>query len=155
MSVATTGSASFPPKKIMDALLENQPTQNFVSDLPGFMKSWHILNGTFEIDEDMATSYTRDFYIRSKHKVDVAWNHIRCQEKLGDLGKQLAKNTVPGLFIHGKLDPLIPVKAAIDTANATPHSELSVIPGMGHMFFNRSLEKLIAEFLIKHFLRST
>jgi pimeloyl-ACP methyl ester carboxylesterase len=155
LSAATTRGVGLVPKEVMDVLLENKPTQDFASDLAGFMNSWQILNGRFEVDKDMASSYTQDLYTRSKHKVDVAWNHIRCQEKLGDLSKRLAKIAVPGLFIHGQLDPLIPLAAAIDTANATPGSQLVVVPGMGHVFFNRSLEKRIAEYLIKHFLRST
>lgn len=115
------------------------------------MKSWRVLNGTFETDEKMAFTYTHDLYFRTKHKVSVAWNHIHCQEGLGDLSKELINNTVPGLFIHGELDPLIPVQSAIDTAKVTAHSELIIIPGMGHMFFNRSLEDQIEKYLIRHF----
>jgi len=151
MSVATAGKIGLPPKEVMDILLENKPIQDFAKDLPSFMRSWKILNGDYEVDEEMAKQYTQDFYIRSKHPVGVAWNHIRCQEDFNDLRKQLKNNTVPGLFIHGEKDPLIPVQGAKDTAQATANSKLIIIPGMGHMFFNRKLESQIANFLLAHF----
>jgi pimeloyl-ACP methyl ester carboxylesterase len=56
-----------------------------------------------------------------------------------------------GLYIHGQADPLIPVEGAIETQKLAPKSRLVIMPGMGHMFFNRKLEDLILEVLIEHF----
>lgn len=154
ISVATCGITGQPPKEITDALLENKPTQNFEQDLPGFMRSWKVLNGNYEIDKKMAEKYTKDFYIRSNHTVGVAWHHIWCQQNYIDLRNKLIKMTVPGLFIHGKLDPLIPVEGAIETQKITPHSKILIIPDMGHMFFNKELEEIISRSLISHFLVS-
>jgi len=39
---------------------------------------------------------------------------------------------VPTLVIHGRDDPLVPVEAGLDTAEAVPGAELLVIDGMGH-----------------------
>ena len=46
--------------------------------------------------------------------------------------KALASVTVPTLVIHGTDDPVVPVEAGIDTAQAVPGSELMLIEGMGH-----------------------
>ncbi len=151
MSVGTVGNTGNPPKEIMDILLENKPTQDFEKSLPGFIKSWHILNGGFSIDEKMAKEYTRDLYERSKHSVGVAWNHIKAQEGFGDLTEKLKTISVPTFFIHGEKDPLIPVTAGIATARTVPKAKIDIIPGMGHMIFNRDLENKIANVLISNF----
>lgn len=151
MSVSTVGKITSPPQDVMDVLMENQPTQNYEQDLVGFMRSWEILNGSFELDEDLATAYTKDLYDRTKHPVGVAWNHIRCQDSLGDIMDGLKNNTVPGLFIHGENDPLMPIEGGIETFESTGNAKMVKNPGMGHMFFNHSLESRIADDLIKHF----
>jgi len=115
------------------------------------MRSWCVLNGTFPVDETMAIAYTKDLYERSRHKVGVAWNHIKAQEGFHNLAGQLATITVPSLFIHGELDPLIPLEAGRETAHAVPHAQFKALIGMGHMMFNRELEKKIAHLLIQHF----
>ncbi len=154
ISVATCGITGHPPKEMIDVLMKNQPTQNFTDDLNGFMRSWRILNGKYEIDNELAKKYTEDFYIRSKHPVGVAWHHIWCQQNYIDLGNQIKQITIPGLFIHGELDPLIPVKGAVETQKIVPNSRLIIIPRMGHMIFNRALEDIICNALIEHFKTS-
>jgi pimeloyl-ACP methyl ester carboxylesterase len=153
MSVATVGEKTAPPKDVMDTLLANKPTQSFDESLEGFMHSWRLLNGDFPLDEEMAKAYTKELYTRSIHPVDVAWNHIHCQEGLPDLSNKLSKIKVPGLFIHGKNDVMIPVEVAIHTANATPSSTLTIIQRMGHMIFHKGLQRQIAELLLQHFAK--
>lgn len=150
ISASTSGAASQPPKEVMEVLMKNQPSQQFDADLTGFMKSWEILNGDYPLDYDMAYHYTRDFYIRSKHPVGIAWHHIWCQEKYVDLRNQLKLITMPGLFLHGDKDPLIPIQGAIETQKLTQNSRMIAVSGMGHMIFNRELEKLIAQHLLGH-----
>ena len=128
--------------------------QNFVADLAGFMHSWEVLNGDSKVDQKITKQYTRDLYNRSKHSVGVAWHHIWCQENYGNLTDELKNINIPGLFIHGEKDPLISLHAAIKTQKLVPHSRMIVIPGMGHMFFDATLEKKIAEHLIEHFKKS-
>lgn len=151
ISVATCGITGQPSKKVMDVLMENTPSQNFENDLDGFMRSWKVLNGNYEIDEQIAKKYTQDFYIRSKHPVGVAWHHIWCQQNYIDLKDKIKLITIPGLFIHGDLDPLIPVQGAIETQQIVPNSKLTIIPDMGHMIFNRILEDTICDALIQHY----
>jgi pimeloyl-ACP methyl ester carboxylesterase len=44
----------------------------------------------------------------------------------------LRRLEVPTVVIHGRSDPLVPVRAGIATAKAIPGAELITIPGMGH-----------------------
>ncbi len=44
----------------------------------------------------------------------------------------LCRLAVPTLVIHGDCDPLVPVEAGIDTANAISGARLKIINGMGH-----------------------
>jgi pimeloyl-ACP methyl ester carboxylesterase len=46
--------------------------------------------------------------------------------------KALASVTVPTLVIHGTDDPVVPVEAGVDTAEAVSGAELILIEGMGH-----------------------
>lgn len=154
MSVSTVGEITSPPKEVMDVLLENNPTQSFEADLPGFMRSWKILNGSIELDKELAIAYTKDLYQRTSHPIGVAWNHIRCQGALGNIGDGLKTNTVPALFIHGEDDLLIPIQGGIDTFETTANARMVKIPRMGHMIFNKGLQKTIADELILHFKQS-
>lgn len=104
--------------------LEILPTQSFEVDLPGFMRSWKILNGSIKLDEELAITYTKDLYQRTSHPIGVAWNHIRCQGALGNIGDGLKANTVPALFIHGEDDQLIPIQGGIDTFVTTANARM-------------------------------
>jgi pimeloyl-ACP methyl ester carboxylesterase len=152
-SVSGIGASVVPDQKVMKVLLENTPTQNFEDSLDGFIRSWNLLNGDFPLDEQMAGEYTKELYARSLHPVGVAWNHIRCQEKLPNLSKQLKEITVPTLFLHGGRDVLIPVDQALNAARAIPKASLEILPQMGHMMFHRELQRQIAELLLDHFGR--
>ena len=44
----------------------------------------------------------------------------------------LRRLDVPAVVIHGRSDPLVPVRGGIATAKAIPGAELITIPGMGH-----------------------
>ena len=50
----------------------------------------------------------------------------------GNRRPRLGSITAPTLVIHGAEDPLIPVEAGKDTAEAIPGAELLIIDGMGH-----------------------
>lgn len=152
MSVATCGHQCTPPKEFMDILMQNIPTQHFDNDLPAFLRSWNLLNGSCVMDEQAARKYTQDLYIRSQHKVGVAWHHIWCEKDYMDLKALLPTITLPGLFIHGEQDPLISLEGSLMTQRYTPNSKMLVIPHMGHMIFNRDIEKNITQALLSHLL---
>jgi proline iminopeptidase len=50
----------------------------------------------------------------------------------GDRRPWLQRITVPTLVLHGRLDPLLPVAAGIETADCIAGARLVVIEGMGH-----------------------
>ena len=50
----------------------------------------------------------------------------------GDRSNEVARIRVPTLVIHGRDDPLVPLKNGEDTAKKIARSEYAVIDGMGH-----------------------
>lgn len=147
-------------KKTWDILLANKPTLSYEESLDGFLKSYKHLSGTLPFDEDMAKADVKDMYERSKHMYltpdgqvkafEVPHNHVKAQEKIDVTKNDLQKITTPILIIHGQEDYIaLPVNAKI-TAQAMPNSKLIIIPGMGHMMFNRKLEKQIADLVLEH-----
>jgi proline iminopeptidase len=50
----------------------------------------------------------------------------------GDRREWLKRITAPTLVLHGRLDPLLPVAAGIESAECIPGAKLVVIEGMGH-----------------------
>ena len=50
----------------------------------------------------------------------------------GSRKEALRSVSVPALMIHGADDPLVPIDAGIDTADAIPGAERLIIEGMGH-----------------------
>ena len=50
----------------------------------------------------------------------------------GDRRPWLRRITAPTLVLHGRLDPLLPVAAGIETAECIAGARLAVIEGMGH-----------------------
>jgi proline iminopeptidase len=50
----------------------------------------------------------------------------------GDRRALLGRITAPTLVLHGRLDPLLPLAAGIETARCIPGARLVVIDNMGH-----------------------
>ncbi|MBD3232084.1 alpha/beta fold hydrolase [Candidatus Dependentiae bacterium] len=150
-------------EKTWKVLLENKPTMNFEESISGFLKSYRYLNGTLAFDEKMATEYIKDMYQRSKHmykteegqikSFQIPHNHVKAQENIKITKEDLQKIKIPTLIIHGQEDYIMLPVNAQQTAQTIPSSTLKIIPGMGHMIFNRDLEnkisKLIIEFINK------
>ena len=65
----------------------------------------------------------------------------------------LAKLEVPGLVIHGNADPLVPLAAGEDTANAMAHGKLAVLDKLGHDLPDPMLPE-IAGHIVEH-IRAT
>ena len=146
--------------KTWEILFANKPTLDFDKSIDGFLKSYKYLSGTVPFNEDMARADVKDMYERSKHMYktkdgqikafEVPHNHVRAQKEVGITKNDLKKITMPTLIIHGQEDYLVlPVHAKI-TAQAILGSKLIMIPGMGHMFFNRKLEQQIADLIVKY-----
>jgi len=61
----------------------------------------------------------------------------------------LRRLEVPTVVIHGRSDPLVPLRAGVATAKAIPNAELITIPGMGHDM-PRELWPTFAEAIVRN-----
>ncbi len=116
---------------------------------------WRHANAEIPFDEEMAKAFTIDFLTRTKNK--NAKNHdLMMQGFLAQMKQSstLQKINRPTLVIHGDKDPIVLLRHGKAVADAIPNAKFVTIKGMGHVFFNRSLEeqiaKLVADHLKKH-----
>lgn len=147
-------------KQTWGILLANKPTLNYEESVEGFLRSYKYLNGTINFDEEMAKAYIKGMYERSKHMYltkdnqikafEIPHNHVRAQERISIKEGDLRKITASTLIIHGQEDYIaLPINAKV-TAQAIPDSKLVMIPRMGHIFFNRKLEKQLGNLILDH-----
>lgn len=149
-------------QKIVDLTREinnaNKPTEHFEESLPGFMQMWKRWNGTAAFDEDLVYDFTKEMYSRSiKKNRDKPHPHIKAiragVESLEERRGILKNIRGPVLVIQGEEDYLlIPRRGGIALAQELPQAQLKLIPTMGHMFFNKDLQMLLAH-LILDFLK--
>lgn len=119
--------------------------------IQNYLPLWRHLNAEIPVDETITTNFTIDLFTRTKNH--NAQNHLLMREEFLAHRKNLhflPKITAPTLIIHGNKDPLILPKHGKSIANAIPNSKLIIIPGMGHAFFNKTLENKIAKLIIRH-----
>lgn len=112
---------------------------------------WRYANAEIPFDEEMAKTYTIDFLTRTKNK--NAQNHdLMMQEFLAQMKQSttLSKINHPTLVIHGDKDSIVLLRHGKAVADAIPNARFVVIPGMGHVFFNRGLEKRIVQLVADH-----
>lgn len=85
----------------------------------------------FAFDEARARERAGRAYDRGFHPAGVARQlaAILCTPSRREALRKLRR---PAAVVHGAADPLIPVAAGRDTANAIPGAEWLEIPGMGH-----------------------
>jgi pimeloyl-ACP methyl ester carboxylesterase len=131
--MSSTGNPELPRAKpeAMDAVL-TPPPKGREEAIEHLLKAQRILAGSgLPFDEErMRTmeerSYDRCFYLKGIARQLLAiLSH-------GSRKAALKSVRVPTLIIHGSEDPLVPVEAGIDTAEAVPGAELLIIDGMGH-----------------------
>jgi RimJ/RimL family protein N-acetyltransferase/pimeloyl-ACP methyl ester carboxylesterase len=121
--------------------------------IEGYLSVWRYLNGNIPLNEEMARAYTHDLLKRSAHPIRAGNPHELVMRNL-HIEKQrgiLKKIHVPTLVIHGDQDHLALPRDGQAVAHAIPHAHLKIIPGMGHMMFNRELERQIAHLLAQQF----
>lgn len=85
----------------------------------------------FPFDEEEVRKLAADCYDRCFCPEGTA-RQILAIIASGNRKPALTKLTVPTLVIHGDSDPLVPVEAGRDTADAVPGAKLLIIEGMGH-----------------------
>lgn len=131
--MSSTGNPRLPQAKpeVMQVLLKPAPAEReaFIEHM---LKTWRTIAGQgFPFDEDrmraqMARSFDRCYCPAGAVRQLMA---IIAQ---GNRKPALAAVRVPTLVIHGAEDPLVPVAAGRDTAEAIPGAKLLILEGMGH-----------------------
>lgn len=140
-SSTSAADVPLPPDKTWEIFLNNKPTNNLENDLEGFLNVWKYLNGTAVFDEQMAVEYTMLLYNRQKIIGPLGESHVRAQANISDRTKLLSQVNIPALIMHGKEDYLVDPRGGIQTAECMPNSKLVLFPQMGHLVFNRDLQK--------------
>ena len=69
-------------------------------------------------------------------------------EKHRDILKRV---NVPAIVIHGEKDPIVLPRYGRSISREIFKSQFVMIPGMGHMIFNKNLELKIAKLLVEFF----
>jgi pimeloyl-ACP methyl ester carboxylesterase len=92
-----------------------------------------ILSRTVPHTLDKPLSYARNFFDSDQRPLEGALRRIR----------------VPTLFVHGRVDPLVPIEAAIEHTRLVPQSELHVIDDDHFMVFEnpRRIATAVNDFL--------
>ncbi len=132
-------------------LMRNQPQGDLEKDLPGWLISWRLLNGSRAFDELAAIRYTRYLYDGDVRNRQVAYHHMHAMSTVPtSLAKELTKVRCPFLVMHGTEDPLVPVDNGEASARLVPGSKMYHLVGAGHMFFNKESWQEIAENVLRH-----
>jgi len=117
-----------------------------------YLPAWRYLNAEIPLDKEMAKNFTLDFLSRTKNK-NAGKNHeFLMQDFLANMkiSNLLQKIDLPTLVIHGDKDPIVFLRHGKAVADAISKSRFIMIKGMGHTFFNRTLEEKIANLVIEH-----
>ena len=90
-----------------------------------------IYGSGFPFDEEKQRTFAARIFDRCYYPQGTERQTLAIMADGNRKGK-LSAIKVPTLVIHGRDDPLFPVEAGIDTAEAIQGSELLIIDGMGH-----------------------
>lgn len=137
-----------PPKETWEVFMANNPQNDLESDLIGFLHVWKYLNGTAEFDDRHAIEYTRNLYERQDILGAIGSSHVKAQSSLSDRSELLRDVKKPALIMHGEEDYLVDKHGAIQTAECIPNSKLVLIPQMGHIPFNKEIQKRFEDEII-------
>ncbi|HSD10554.1 MAG TPA: alpha/beta fold hydrolase [Candidatus Binatia bacterium] len=131
--MSTTGNPEVPPAKseALAVLLTPTPSDR-AQFLDHMVQSFRIIGSPgFELDEEGFRDRVGRAFDRSYDPAGVARQLVAALAD-GNRKPRLRSVRAPTLVIHGKQDPLVPVEAGADTADAIPGARLVVIEGMGH-----------------------
>jgi pimeloyl-ACP methyl ester carboxylesterase len=150
--MSTTGARGLPqatPKATM-ALLSRPKSKDRDVLIKHFAKVFHIIGSPgFPVNEAelrarIAFGIDRSYYPAGTVKQLLAITAS------GDRSDEVRRIGAPTLVVHGRNDPLVPLKNGEDTAAKIPHAQLRVIDGMGHDFAPgvvAAITPLLLEFL--------
>jgi pimeloyl-ACP methyl ester carboxylesterase len=131
--MSSTGGPDLPPPQPEAAavLVARAPTDRG-EYLDHSVQIWQVLNGpAIPLDEELAREKAGRAFDRGLSP-EGTMRQLAAVLASGSRKESLKEVDIPTLVIHGDADPLVPVEAGIDTANAVPGAELLLIEGMGH-----------------------
>ena len=148
---STTGNPELPkPKPEVMALLLTPPPAEREPYIDYMMKLYRTIVGPgFPFDEDWHGKLAGRSYDRALYGPGKARQYLAILAH-GNRKPFLASITAPTLVIHGADDPLVPVAAGRDSAEAIPGAELMIIEGMGHDMPHGGAWSLIVEAVVSH-----
>jgi pimeloyl-ACP methyl ester carboxylesterase len=132
--MSSTGDPSLPPPTPEAlAVLFTPAPPTLEAYLPHYAKVWRVLRGPHSFPEDEARDAARGraVYERGLNPAGTA-RQLAAIFASGNRKPALRNTHVPTLVIHGDADPLVPVAAGIDVADAIPDAKLLRLPTMGH-----------------------
>jgi pimeloyl-ACP methyl ester carboxylesterase len=131
--MSTTGAPDLPPSKPEAmAVLLAPPPMDRAGYLEYSVQTWRVLNGpVLPLDEDFVRARAERTFDRGLRPAGTA-RQLAAVLTSPSRREALRSLQVPTLVIHGDADPLVPVEAGIDTAEAIPGAQLMVVEGMGH-----------------------
>ncbi len=130
---STTGSKDLPPPRpdVMELLLTPSPRER-EGYIEYMVALYRALSGRgFVFDEEWTRMIAARAYDRSYSPEGTA-RQMRAIATQGDRRAALGLLRTPTLVVQGTDDPLVPVDAAVDLADAIPDARLMLIEGMGH-----------------------
>lgn len=131
--MSTTGAPDLPPPtpEAMAILLRPAPMDR-ADYIETSVQTWRVLNGpVMPLDEEFARARAGRAFDHGLSPEGTA-RQLAAVMTSGSRREALRSVQVPSLVIHGDADPLVPVEAGIDTADAIPGADLMIIEGMGH-----------------------
>ncbi len=152
---STTGNRTLPPPKpeMMERLRAPAPTERkaYIEHMLALFRA--MAGRGFPFDEAWTRMIVARAYDRSFSPQGTV-RQIAAVMTQADRKKDLAFVTVPTLVIHGTDDPVVPMEAGKDTAEAIPGAQLMLIEGMGHDLPHGGAWPRIVEAISLHTLRA-
>ena len=152
---STTGNRDLPPPEpeMMERLRAPAPPEReaYIKYMVDLFKA--MAGPGFVFDEAWTRMITTKTYDRS-FSPQGTMRQIAAIMTQTERKKALAAVTVPTLVIHGTDDPVVPMEAGKDTAEAIPGAQLMLIEGMGHDLPHGGAWPRIVEAIAAHTLRA-
>ncbi len=131
--MSTTGNPDLPQAdpEVVTLLMRPVPDEREARIEQGLEAARLISGPGFEFDEARARELAELALDRDPDPNGIARQMLAVVSG-GSRKDALSSVTAPTLVIHGDADPLVPIAAGYDTAEAIPNARMMVIEGMGH-----------------------
>jgi pimeloyl-ACP methyl ester carboxylesterase len=131
--LSTTGDrrVGTPKLRVWSLLMRRAPNDR-TEYISYFIRIFRLIGSpAYPADTERVRELAAATYDRGHHPAGTA-RQLAAILASGSRTAGLRRLDVPTVVIHGRSDPLVPVRGGIATAKAIPGAELVTIPGMGH-----------------------